>query len=576
MQREIKKRAQLYALAAVLLAITISTLCYNLGALPTSLIGWREEPKFLKAFKTYEEIRNFIIEKSSNPPIIVWSNFEAYQLRVNVEYSTTNIQVAGVDEDDIVKTDGEHIYAIANNTVFILKAYPPKEARILSKITFKENINPVGIFISSNGGKIAVLGSKYYGLIPRFTPYYAENIFTTIYVYDISDKTKPTLERNFTITGRYFGSRMVDEYIYVVVGQPAYLIYDTVILPKVYKDREIREIRPEQIYHFPNASDRSYIFTSIAAINIVNRREEPNVLTFIMGETGSLYASKKNLYITFHDKPNQTSILKVRIDRNQLKFEAKGTVFGTVINQFSMDEYEGYFRIATTIWKNGETWNNIYVLDEKMNIIGNLTNIAIGEAIDSARFMGDRCYLATSVAWRDPFFVIDLKDPKAPKVLGYLKIPGFTRYLHPYDENYVIGIGRDENNNLRISIFDVSNTANPIEVSSYVIKGEWVDTLVLSDHKAFLFDKQKEIMAMPISIIDGLRWQGAYIFRITSDHRISLNGRVSHQEESSRQDPLKWVKRALYIDDVIYTISEAKVRMNKLWDITLVGEINFA
>ncbi|MEM1726563.1 MAG: beta-propeller domain-containing protein, partial [Candidatus Bathyarchaeia archaeon] len=165
---------------------------------------------------------------------------------------------------------------------------------------------------------------------------------------------------------------------------------------------------------------------------------------------------------------------------------------------------------------------------------------------------------------------------RAPKVLGYLKIPGFTRYLHPYDENYVIGIGRDENNNLRISIFDVSNTANPIEVSSYVIKGECVDTLALSDHKAFLFDKQKEIMAMPVSIIDGLRWQGAYIFRITLDHRIDLKGRISHQEESGRQDPSRWVKRTLYIDDVIYTVSEAKVRMNKLGDITLIGDINLS
>lgn len=575
MQREIKKRAQLYALAAVLLAITISTLCYNLGTLPTSLIGWREEPKFLKFFKTHEEIRNFIIEKSSNPPITVWSNLEAYQLRVSVEYSVTNIQVAGVDEEDLVKTDGEHIYVIANNTVFILKAYPPNEARILSKIKFKENINPVGIFIGSNSRKIAVLGSAYYGLIPRFTPYYAENIFTTVYVYDISDKTKPILERNFTITGRYFGSRMIDEYVYVVTGQPAYMIYDTVILPKIYKDREFREIRPEQIYYFPNASDSYYIFTSIAAINMVNRGEEPNVMTIMMGETGSLYASRRNLYITFHDTPHQTSILKVRIDGSQLKFEAKGTVLGAEINQFSMDEYGGYFRIATTVWKDGESWNNIYVLDERMNIIGNLTNIAVGEAIDSARFMGDRCYLATSVARKDPFFVIDLKEPKAPRVLGYLKIPGFTRYLHPYDENYVIGIGRDENNNLRVSIFDVSDTANPIEVSSYVIKGEWVDTLALSDHKAFLFDKKKEIMAMPVSIIDGLRWQGAYIFRVTFN-QISLKGRISHQEDSGRQDPYKWVKRILYIDDVIYTVSEAKVRMNNLRDITLIGDVNLA
>jgi uncharacterized secreted protein with C-terminal beta-propeller domain len=175
--------------------------------------------------------------------------------------------------------------------------------------------------------------------------------------------------------------------------------------------------------------------------------------------------------------------------------------------------------------------------------------------------------------------VIDIENPKEPKVLGYLKIPGFTRYLHPYDENHVIGVGRNENNSVKISIFDVSNVNNPIEIDKYTVPGAWSDTLVLEDHKAFLFDKAKELLAMPVSIYDpykGSVWQGAYIFKITSNYRLILRGSISHQGIGvSEWDSSYWVKRTLYIENVLYTVSEKKIKMNNLEDLSLIKELVF-
>lgn len=606
MQREIKKRALTYGIAAVLMALVLGTLCYNFAVKPPEYqptVQPLPQPsaQFLKTFSSYEELRNFLVENSKTqgvfpfygPLDIAIRGPEALPTPVPApvpspgatsapkaisEYSTTNVQVVGVDEADIVKTDGEHIYVIANNSVLILKAYPPEEAEVLAKIKLDNNVYPTGIFVSSDGGKMAVLGSKYAFPSVRYFYAYYMDVKTFIYVYDISDKTNPTPKRNFTMSGSYFSSRMINEYVYAVISQPAYIIYDTVILPKIYSKNGFKEIEPSQIY-YSNVSDEYYAYTSVVTLNMLNDHEEPETLTIMMGGTSNLYVSLNNIYITFHEFDGQTSIYRVRIDGKNMTCEAKGTVPGHELNQFSMDEYDNYFRIATTTWKNGKTQNNVYILDMDLNIVGSLTDIAPNEAIDSARFIGGRCYLATSVARKDPFFVIDVEDPSAPEVLGYLKIPGFTRYLHPYDENHLIGIGIDENNVVKISIFDVSDVSSPIEMAKYTVSGGWSSTLVLEDHKAFLFDREKELLVIPVSISDydkGTFWQGAYVFRITSSYRLTLRGAITHQETvSDGWDSTYWVKRSLYIENTLYTVSEKKMKMNSLEDLSLIKQIVF-
>jgi uncharacterized secreted protein with C-terminal beta-propeller domain len=243
-----------------------------------------------------------------------------------------------------------------------------------------------------------------------------------------------------------------------------------------------------------------------------------------------------------------------------------------------MDEYNNYFRIATTNWVNGTTQNNLYILNLSLSMKGSIENIAPGEAIDSARFIENRCYLATSVVRKDPFFVIDVENATEPKILGYLKIPGFTRYLHPYDETHIIGVGRDENNSVKISLFDVSNVSTPVEIDMYSVEGVWSDTSVLTEHKAFLFDKSKDLLALPMSIYYGKdkywSWQGLCVFNLTLSRGIVLRGNITHQgNDDVYWDSTYEVKRALYIENMLYTISDKKIKINSLEDLMEIKEI---
>jgi len=537
----------------------------------------------LRRFSSYEELKNFLetnvkaqdygwdwlgIPKA----IPVFSPREATVETLSApDFSATNIQVAGVDEADIVKTDGTYLYVVAGTNISILKAYPPEEAQILSQISF--NATPWQLFI--NEDKLAVLGgaTAYTYRVPTFI-----DDKTFVKVYDVSDRANPLSTRNFSISGNYFNSRMIGKYVYVVVSQPAYLLYDTLVLPKIYTEEGIKEISASQIY-YAQVSDYHYAFTTIAAINIQDDEQEPTHKTFLLGATSCMYASLNNIYITFW-KHEKTLIYRIRIREEKIEHEADGEVPGNVLNQFSMDEYNSHFRIATTTRINGISQNNLYVLDSNLDIVGKLENVAPGETIYSARFMGDRCYLVT-FRQVDPFFVIDLKDPSNPKILGQLKIPGFSSYLHPYDENHIIGIGKEERN-VKISLFDVSNVSDPKEVGKYLVDGEWSDTLVLTDHKAFLFDKSKNLLVIPISITkmgiyEDSMWQGAYVFDITPDKELVLKGGITHLENDADSWSMEyWVKRSLYIDNVLYTISDKKVKMNHLTTLDEINEVEFS
>ncbi|MEM3161969.1 MAG: beta-propeller domain-containing protein [Candidatus Bathyarchaeia archaeon] len=600
MQREIKRRIPIYGLAAVLLAIMLGTLVYNIQIrspekapetqTTEEQVNIQPAAQLLKTFASYDELRAFLITNCKTQGAIPFlgpldigvfglrttkggvAEVPAPTLEVGVDYSTTNVQVVGVDEADVVKTDGEYIYLIANNSIFIVKAYPPREAKVISTINF-ENAYLAGLFINADSSRLVVLGSKYAATLPTIR-FFSVDVKTFVYIYDIREKANPTLKRNFTMSGSYFSSRMIGDYVYAVISQPAYIIFDTVILPKIYGKDGIKEIEASKIY-YSNVSEDYYAYTTVAALNVLDDAEKPNTLTILMGSTSNMYVSPENVYITFHEKPEETMIYRIRIDKGELGIDAKGTVRGRELNQFSMDEHNGYFRIATTTWKNEVTQNNVYILDMKLNVVGKLENIATNETIDSARFMGNRCYLTTSIARKDPFFVIDVSDPRSPKVLGYLKIPGFTRYLHPYDDEHVIGVGMNEDNKVKISIFDVTNVSNPIELEQYIVEGKWTYTTVLEDHKAFLFSKEKELLAMPVYISDqirGLTWQGIYVFKITPDYELTLKGRITHSEKDP-WDSNYHVRRALYIDDVLYALSEKQMSIHNIIDLSLMNSI---
>jgi uncharacterized secreted protein with C-terminal beta-propeller domain len=220
-----------------------------------------------------------------------------------------------------------------------------------------------------------------------------------------------------------------------------------------------------------------------------------------------------------------------------------------------------------------------------LSMVGRLEDFAPpGEKMDSARFIDDRCYLSTSTPRKDPFFVIDVQNATEPKILGNLSIPGFTRYLHPYDESHVIGVGRDANNKVKIQLFDVSNVSAPTEIGNYTVEGDWSDTPVLTEHKAFLFDKSKDLLVIPLTIstydevtYSSQIWQGVYVFNITLSNGLALKGNITHQDGSVYYwDSNYWINRALYIEKVLYTLSNSKIKMNDLETLALINEVELS
>ncbi len=354
----------------------------------------------------------------------------------------------------------------------------------------------------------------------------------------------------------------------------------------------------------------------INAINDSNldSYEKWGKISSILEETYNRMSEKeKQDYITNVDKAvseyeiklaqerEKTVIQKIRIDKGDIEYMTKGEVPGSLLNQFSMDEAGDYFRVATTsqFWTRGGSvqYNNVYVMDKDLGITGKLEEIAPDERIYSTRFLGNRLYMVTFKRM-DPLFVIDLSNPKEPQILGKLKIPGFSDYLHPYDENHIIGVGKETADNewggisikgVKLSLFDVSDVNNPKQIDMYEIGEAGTDSEALSDHKAFLFDKNKNLLVIPIREVTGKEqyrygyymqkvWQGAYVFSVSPADGFKLKGKISHLDDYEEQQ-FYWnspsaVRRSLYMDDVLYTVSARKIKMNSLDNITGINSID--
>lgn len=609
------------------------------------------------------------------------------------DYSTTNIQVGGVDEADIVKNDGKYIYTLSGDDIFIIDAYPPENAQVLSKIEFAEHVHEM--FVSKD--KLIVFLNEYGPLFiePLSEEAVAIDVATTksilpapkpktlIYVYDISDRTNPRLERNLSVEGNYYDSRMIGNYVYAVIDNP--IQRDNVTIPIITEQGISKPAcRCAEVLYF-DIPDYSYKFTTIMAIN-TQTSEEPNAKVFLMGYTQNIYVSMNNIFVTYmkrisevdvaekmisamlpelppdiavqvkaimnsdkkdYQKMNELSglfnkyinnlsgkerermkkilqgkttevqkqiakemeraiIHKIAIDNGNIDYVGQGDVPGNILNQFSMDEYKGYFRIATTTGRFGgtEPLNHLYILDSDLNIVGKVEDLAKGERIYSARFMGERAYMVT-FRQIDPLFVIDLSSPTAPQVLGYLKVTGYSDYLHPYDKNHIIGIGKETiaqgrrtwQQGVKISLFDVSDVANPKEISKFEIGDRGTHSEALNDHKAFLFSYDRNLLVLPITLaeIDESQyvgevpnwasgkqvWQGAYIFDISLENGIRFRDRITHMENNTKNEygyydlPYGYqVRRSLYMDNTLYTVSNKVIKANDLNTIQELKKIN--
>ena len=555
----------------------------------------------LNRFKSYEELKEFLQRERvyTYYPYSPFANYfglqrQALNAMEGVDYSKTNIQVEGVDEADIVKTDGEYIYIISSQKVIIVKAYPAEEAAVLSKITVNGTLKQ--LFINEE----------------RLVDFYESGSYneakTCINIYDILDRAKPTIRSEIAVDGQYFSSRMIGDYVYVVIRKAASLVNDEVALPKIYSEDGCRTIPATDIY-YSNIADNGYIFTTIVTVNVMEDRQEPNDETILSGWTTCIYVSLENIYLAIGDY-DTTVLHRIHIENGEISIAADGEVTGYVLNQFSMDEYEGYFRIATTSQMTSfpeksspilHLQNNVYILNMDLDIAGKLEDIAPGEKIHSVRFMGGICYLVT-FRKVDPLFVINLSDPYSPKILGELEITGYSDYLHVYDESHVIGVGKETvaaeegdfswYQGVKISLFDVTDVTEPKELAKYEIGDRGTDSPVLNDHKAFLFDKEKNLLVIPVSVAEidesqypngvppytygEIVWQGAYVFTISLEleEKIMLRGTITHIENGNVHNASNYVTRALFIGEVLYIISNSKIKMNSLADLSEIKELN--
>jgi len=654
-QKEINRKTRIYGTVGLLSAIVLVSLIYVFGSSPAIFPPTETPPTSgMNTFSSYEALKEYLVDNSQGfysyrggpldmqffgdippTPAPAPADMGFIGTTESNSYSTTNIQVSGVDEADIVKTDGEFIYLISsatygvyyanyypntarNNTVYIIKA-DPQDPRVVSKITLEDNTVPAGLFLSEDSTKLVVLASRYQVYdydsprsdVAMLMPYQSD-VHTFINVYDVSDKALPVLARNFTISGSYFNSRMIGNYVYAVISQPANVFNEEVALPRVYDETKLSNVEPSNIYYADVVEPTYFTFTTFVGLNISDEVQQLTNMTILMGGASNMYVSQDNMYVTYPtwNEGQYTSIYRIRIIEDSLVFEAKGSVPGYVLNQYSMDEHGEYFRVATN-WNMGTQMNNVYVLNMNMTIVGKLENLAKNEDLHSVRFMGDKCYLVTFEKI-DPLFVIDLSQPANPKVLGELKIPGYSDYLHPYDENHLIGVGKETveaeegdfawYQGVKLSLFDVSDVTDPKQLSKYVIGDRGTDSPVLTDPKAFLFDKAKNLLVIPVAVAEinkdlvapgpsahgTMVWQGVYVFRLTVNEGFVLEGRVTQIEMRNIVDPYGntyysddlwmnrdyWINRALYIGNTLYTVSNGQVKLNNLDTMALIAEVN--
>lgn len=519
------------------------------------------------------------------------------------DYSKTNTQVQGVDEADIVKTDGTYIYYLTNEKLTIINTENASQMKEMSTIKFDETFTPEEIFL--NNDKIIVIGKRYeydkterkIGIDEDFLyPNYMDKTYTSAKLYNVKDKTNPTLERTVEVEGDYLTARMIGSNVYIASNKYMYYAY----ICNTYKSTELNEddfkphyldtatsnetksINFDCIYYIPEFEDTNYL--NIVAFNITNN-QEANVESYL-GAGEEIYASKENLYVTKtkydYERKNKTSITteiyKFNLNNANCTFAKAGDVPGSVLNQFSMDECNGYFRIATTdstSWNSESNTNNLYVLNENLETIGKIEGLAKGERIYSVRFMGNRAYMVTFVE-TDPLFVIDLSNPTTPTVLGELKIPGYSKYLHPYDETHLIGIGEDTEvvnygygdrvvtNGMKMAMFDVTDPNNPQELYNVKIGEKGTYSELLYNHKALLFSKEKNIIAFPISITDNdykVTFQGAIVYGVSLEKGFELKTKISNSAtDYDRYYSRNRVERIIYIKDTLFTLSNGLIK----------------
>ncbi|MCY9668590.1 beta-propeller domain-containing protein [Paenibacillus alginolyticus] len=582
-------------------------------------------------------------------------------------YSGTNVQVEGVDESDVVKTDGTYIYTVNKQRIVVTQAYPADQMKVLSILDFLGNqdtqFQPSEIYVDDK--HLIVIGNSYQNYKP--VPYNGAGGTTQkkmimpmrsqgtakVMVYDLTDRSSLKLVKEAELEGNYVSSRKIGSSLYFISNKYVnYYQYREMTdkeeaktgLAPAFRDSSAGDsftsIPLDQVYYLPKALEPNYVL--IGGINLNELNQTMNVTSYL-GSGQNVYASEENLYVAVTNyeqmriqpmrmpagdaaqgirvgEPNRASqpfelpkqetiIYQFGLNEGKAAYKHTGMVPGRLLNQFSMDEHNGYFRLATTTGEVGRTdegtsKNHVFILDANLKEKGKIENIAPGERIYSTRFIGDRAYMVTFKN-TDPLFVMDLQDPAKPKLLGALKIPGYSDYLHPYDENHIIGFGKDtievDNKNpngpqsiayyqgMKVALFDVTDVNHPIEQFKELIGDRGTDSELLHNHRALLFNKEKNLLSFPVNVMKidpnqattnpkmlasaygNFAFQGAYVYSLDLEKGFQFRGGITHLSQDDLQKAGQYVhagdkqvQRVLYIGDTLYTVSNGLIKANDL------------
>lgn len=497
-------------------------------------------------------------------------------------HGETNTQVDGIDEADILKNDGNYLYIARaqQSTVEIVDIRDPKNMQTTAQIdrtaeTETRTVRELYVY----GDTLVLLCDVYAhtensekSLYDVCYAYVSENMKTVAEIYDISDRTAPRLRFDYAVDGGQISSRMDGSTLLLITSYtvPIYKNADDMknaCVPCTYQEGEKVRFPAENVRIVSGTESTAYL--TVSRLDTQADKAEAQTKA-VLGGGSEIYCDGENLLVaqadytalqnetdTARDVAVSSAAIGTRLYTFDIKsgvaYKGSAQVKGTTLNQFSMDSFGGYYRIATT----ASDGSLITVLNKNLDLVGELRGIAKGESIYAARFMGDTAYLVTFYQ-TDPLFVIDLSDPAAPKVTGELKIPGFSNYLHPYAENLLIGIGQDgtavgANNRLKISLFDVSDRENPKEISKAVYNGGSASmSAAQNTHKAFLSVRTSGEFAVPVQeIFYSDTANNCYASMLTvQDGKLCITGTYTPKHGDAE------IERVTYVGDTVFTFSE--------------------
>lgn len=453
-------------------------------------------------------------------------------------FSTTNVQVEAVDEEDMVKTDGSYLYHLVRDyskgsdcSISIVKA-DGSQMEEVSRIEGLDSIN--GFYLQGDslvcveqlwlettvpgqGGFLKRLaGGATYDSYPRSV--------VRISFFDITDRSHPKKVSSLTTDGYAASSRISGGYFYLISQYTPYRSADPEDPDTFIPIVNGMAMAAASIIIPENADTDSYLV--VASVSLEDPTKFADSKAILSGGN-QYYVSTDHIYVadtqyrTADTDASTTNLTVFSYKDGQITGQKSGTVKGEILDPFAMNEYNGYFRVVTTVdsydvveitddltgeflgynYENETRTNSLYVLDGNLQVVGKIEGLAEDEQVYSARFMGDTGYFVT-FKQIDPLFSVDLSDPHNPKILGELKISGFSEYLHFYDENLLLGIGREvdpdtlSSEGLKLSMFDISDPSDVKEIDKVVFE-EINYSEAYYDYKSVLIDPEKNLFGFP-------------------------------------------------------------------------------